>query len=80
MGNVGRKILVGDDNPEIFDIITILFTYSKNVHPEPLDSPLVLRFSKDEWRLRTGSVEGTNVVSLSNHKLSTNGLCEHYWV
>jgi len=25
------------------------------------------------------TVEGTNVVSLANHKLSTNGLCEQHW-
>src|SRR4030065_1800020 len=27
-------------------------------HPEPFDSSFVLRFSKDEWRLRPDSVEG----------------------
>jgi len=31
---------------------------TRTVPPEPFDSPFVLRFSKDEWRLRTGSVEG----------------------
>jgi len=28
------------------------------VRPEPFGSPFVLRFSKDERRLRTGFVEG----------------------
>ena len=37
------------------------------VRPEPFDSPFVLRFSKDEWRLRTGFVEGCRNVCANNY-------------
>ena len=36
-------------------------------HPELFDSPFVLRFSKDEWRLRTGFVEGYRNVCANNY-------------
>ncbi len=41
-------------------------------HPEPFDSPFVLRFSKDEWRLRTGFVEGCRNVCANNYVVMYN--------